>query len=95
LKARCKTYDQRLSGTQVPGIDYFNAQSEPLWPTNSAKGPQLRAMKNYYKSCAKNDSGCYGAPLPRSPWLQPRFINLVTPSSRSRVRCPAALVSTA
>jgi hypothetical protein len=62
LKARCKTYDQRLSGTQVPGIDYFNAQSEPLWPTNSARGPQLRAIKNFYKSCAKNDSGCYGAP---------------------------------
>ena len=62
LKARCKTYDQRLSGTQVPGIDYFNAQKEPLWPTNSPEGPQLRAMKNCYKSCAKKDSGCYGAP---------------------------------
>jgi hypothetical protein len=62
LKARCKTYDQRLSGTQVSGINYFDAQNKPLWPNDSAKGPQLRAIKNCYKSCAKQVPGCYGAP---------------------------------
>ena len=51
LKARCKTYDQRLSGTKVPGITYFNAQGEPLWPTDSAKGPT--ALYELLQSCCK------------------------------------------
>ena len=62
LKARCKTYEQRLSGTKLPNVDYFNKSGKYLWPNNNIVGPQSRAMKNCYKSCV--DTSATGCPGP-------------------------------
>jgi hypothetical protein len=60
LRARCRTYDQRLSGVQVPGVSYFMADGVPRWPSATQNpGPQSRAMSNCYKACG---SECYGGP---------------------------------
>lgn len=60
LRARCRTYNQRLTGTPVPGVAYFSSDGVPLWPSSTVTpGPQSRAMSNCYKECG---SKCYGGP---------------------------------
>lgn len=60
LRSRCRTYDQRLSGTQVPGVSYFTADGSPRWPSSTeSPGPQSRAMNTRYQAC---ESECYGGP---------------------------------
>ena len=64
LKSRCRTYEQRLSGTELPGNVYWNDTGAtkivdgvavpvqtPAWPSNDPSGAQVRAMKNCYKAC--------------------------------------------
>jgi hypothetical protein len=51
LKSRCVTYDQKLSTNPVPGVEYFSADGQPLYPDDSLLGPQVRATQNCFKNC--------------------------------------------
>ena len=61
LKSRCRLYNQRLSGIRAKDITYFDADGNPLHPTDNPRGPQVRAMNNCYE-CTDTTATCYGAP---------------------------------
>ena len=56
LQSRCNRYDQKLSVNPVPGVKYFNANGQPLYPTDAIDGPQVRTTQN----CATNCRKCTG-----------------------------------
>ena len=51
LHSRGQTYDQKLSSNPVAGITYFNAAGQPIWPSNSPAGTQVRATQNCPTNC--------------------------------------------
>ena len=57
LQSRCVLYNQKLSVNPVPGIQYFNAQGQPLYPTDASNGPQVRATQNCLTGCL-SCTGC-------------------------------------
>uniref|UniRef100_A0A6C0IJQ4 Uncharacterized protein n=1 Tax=viral metagenome TaxID=1070528 RepID=A0A6C0IJQ4_9ZZZZ len=57
LQSRCISYNQKLSVNPVPGVQYFNAQHQPLYPTDALDGPQVRATQNCFTNC-NTCTGC-------------------------------------
>jgi hypothetical protein len=57
LRSRCVLYDQKLSANKVRGIQYVGSNGQPLYPTNSPTGPQVRLTD----SCG---AGCQAGPVP-------------------------------
>ena len=49
LKSRCKTYQQNASINRAANIQYTGADSELLWPTSSATGPQVYRTNDTYQ----------------------------------------------
>jgi len=49
LKSRCKTYQQNASINRAANIQYTGADSELLWPTSSATGPQVYRTSDTYQ----------------------------------------------
>lgn len=49
LKSRCKTYQQNASINRAANVQYFGADSELLWPTSSATGPQVYRTNDTYQ----------------------------------------------
>jgi hypothetical protein len=58
LRSRCVLYDQKLTANKVPGIAYVDAEGQPLYPTNSPTGPQVRQTDNCNVSCTPQTQ-CY------------------------------------
>jgi len=58
LQSRCLRYDQKLSVNPMPGVNYFGANGEPLYPTNGINGPQVRSTQNCFTKC----NTCTGCP---------------------------------
>ena len=59
LQSRCVTYNQKLSTNPYPGVQYFNANHQPLYPTDAVNGPQVRATQNCFTNC-NTCTGCVG-----------------------------------
>jgi hypothetical protein len=51
LKSRCISYNQKMSTNPMPGVVYFNAQGQPLYPTDANNGPQVRSTQNCLTNC--------------------------------------------
>ena len=49
LKSRCKTYQQNASINRAANIQYTGTDSELLWPTSSATGPQVYRTSDTYQ----------------------------------------------
>jgi hypothetical protein len=49
LKSRCKTYQQNASINRAANIQYTGTDSELLWPTSSATGPQVYRTNDTYQ----------------------------------------------
>jgi hypothetical protein len=58
LQSRCVTYNQKLSVNPLPGVKYFNAAGQPLYPTDEPNGPQDRSTQN----CLTNCNACTRCP---------------------------------
>jgi len=58
LQSRCIRYDQKLSVNPVPGVKYFSADGQPLYPTDARNGPQVRSTQNCFNKCTT----CTGCP---------------------------------
>jgi hypothetical protein len=63
LKSRCISYNQKLSVNPMPGVQYFNDEGQPLYPTNEPNGPQVRSTQNCLTNCnscpsCTTNSGC-------------------------------------
>ena len=57
LHSRCISFNQKQSTNPVAGVEYFNAQGQPLYPTDASNGPQVRATKNCFTNC-NTCTGC-------------------------------------
>lgn len=82
LKARNKRYGQNLSGTDVPGIKYYNKSDNKsdnlLWPSNEQdgvrwKGPQIRAGGDCTTNCS-NMQGYYTGKNPNTNYTPAKLI---------------------
>ena len=49
LKSRCKTYQQNASINRSANVQYTGGDSELLWPTSSATGPQVYRTNDTYQ----------------------------------------------
>lgn len=49
LKSRCKTYQQNASINRAANVQYTGADSQLLWPTSSATGPQVYRTNDTYQ----------------------------------------------
>jgi hypothetical protein len=63
LQSRCISYDQKLSANPMPGVQYFNAAGQPLYPSEDPDGPQVRSTQNCLTNCNScssclSNSGC-------------------------------------
>ena len=61
LQSRCRRYNQKQSVNPVPGVQYFNAEGQPLYPDNSSNGPQVRMTQNCFKNCS-TCTKCHNCP---------------------------------
>ena len=57
LQSRCTSYNQKLSVNPTPGVTYFNAAGQPLYPTDEPNGPQVRSTQNCFTNC-NTCTGC-------------------------------------
>jgi hypothetical protein len=60
LKSRCLLYDQKLSTTKVPGINYTQTNGTciiPAYPNDLPDGPQVRATQNCQKPYCQSPGG--------------------------------------
>lgn len=48
LRKKCKTYEQRLTGSNIPNNTYATASGQHVYPTNSSTGSQLKKPLNCY-----------------------------------------------
>ena len=55
LKSRCKLYEQKISTSKVPGINYYDEAGNPLNPTDSPTGPQVFLTTNCSSNCSTNN----------------------------------------
>lgn len=59
LQSRCISFNQKQSTNPVQGVEYFNAEGQPLYPTPALNGPQVRATQNCFTNC-NTCTGCSG-----------------------------------
>jgi len=48
LRRKCKTYEQRLTGSNIPNNTYTTISGEHVYPSNSSTGSQLKNALNCY-----------------------------------------------
>ncbi len=55
LKSRGKLYDQKISTTKVPGVEYYDLSGVPLNPTNTSLGPEVYLTTGCSLNCPQNN----------------------------------------
>lgn len=55
LKSRGKLYDQKISTTKVPNVEYYDVSGVPLNPSNSSLGPEVFLTTGCSLNCPQNN----------------------------------------